>query len=80
MSVVRCGGRLWCRYHLRWAVDVLLRLSMRAYGGVRLFIELGINGVTNVGVVDAAMHCRGIGSCILVGKDFLDYFSVELSS
>eukprot|EP00983_Pelagomonas_calceolata_P035424 1107861-Pelagomonas_calceolata.AAC.1 len=37
MSVVHCGGRL----------------SMRAYGEVKLFIELGIYEATHVGVVDA---------------------------
>eukprot|EP00983_Pelagomonas_calceolata_P002744 91290-Pelagomonas_calceolata.AAC.1 len=47
MSVVRCGGGLWCRYNLCWAVIVPLRLSMSAYGGVKLFIELGINEATN---------------------------------
>eukprot|EP00983_Pelagomonas_calceolata_P067685 1149572-Pelagomonas_calceolata.AAC.1 len=70
MSVVRCGGRLWCRYHLCWVMIVPLRSSMSAYGGVKLFIGLGINEATNVGVVDAAVQCKGIGFCILVGKDF----------
>eukprot|EP00983_Pelagomonas_calceolata_P023708 746434-Pelagomonas_calceolata.AAC.1 len=80
MPAVRCGGGLWCGYHLCWAVIVPLRLGMSAYGGVRLFIELGINEAINVSVVDAAVHYRDIGFCTLAGKDFLDYFGVELFS
>eukprot|EP00983_Pelagomonas_calceolata_P022280 700853-Pelagomonas_calceolata.AAC.1 len=80
MSVVHCGERLWCRYHLCWAVIIPLRSSMSAYRGVKLFIELGINETINVGVVDAAVHCRDTGFCILEGEDFLEYFSVELFS
>eukprot|EP00983_Pelagomonas_calceolata_P030163 945383-Pelagomonas_calceolata.AAC.1 len=78
MSVVSCGGGLWCRYHLCWAVVVPSRVSMNADMGINFFIKLVMDEATNVGVVYAALDCRDIGFCTLVGKDFLDSFSVQL--
>eukprot|EP00967_Tisochrysis_lutea_P139023 scaffold251867_cov20-Tisochrysis_lutea.AAC.1 len=54
MSVVRCGEIVVPTYTTCVGVFVPSRLSMSAYGGLKLFIELGINEATNVGVVDAA--------------------------